>query len=200
MSLLPRLARRRPHAVLPPDVLALNLSFVLHERAESAAVRALAAACQEHAAWLRGLDASNEPSVATIHGTVDVQPDVWLSASLGLYPWLADALRATTGHEAAVVRIDDAPPTAEAHPFFRAEASLSLPAPRHATVGVASLVARPGRRDAHLSISASFGWPDERGAALRQLERLIQRDADQWAPSRALWRAPAEELLAGEVI
>lgn len=196
MPLLQSPWRRRPDAPLPSH-LALNLSYVLHERSDSAAVRGIVAACQEHAAWL---ESNHVLPLATTNGVADFHVDAWLTAAIGLRRALGDVLRSEAGYEAVVIPIDSASSEAEAATFFRAEAALWLPVPPGATVGVASLVARPGRRDSHLTVAGPFRWPDERMAAIRQIERLIQRDADQWVPTRALWAAPAEVLLAGEVV
>lgn len=196
MSLLQRFLQRRPNAPIPHH-LALNLSYVLHERSGSPAVRGAVAACQKHAAWL---DGNHDLPLATIDGTTDFPVDAWLTATIGLPRALGNVLRAESGSTAAIIRIDDTSSEVEMATFFRAEAALWLPVPAGATVGVASLVARPGRRDAYLITSGPFRWPDDRVAALRQVERLIQRDADQWAPTRALWAAPSEVLLAGEVV
>lgn len=200
MSLLNRLTRRRPDASILDPVLALNLSYVLHERSRSRAVRDAVAACRSHGDWLARLGVAEPLPIATVDGAVDSHIDVWLTATLGLYPWLPQSLRHLTGSDAPVVRVDAFALEVTTHPFFRADAGLSLAILDGAAVGVAGLVARPGRHDAHLSIAGSFAWTDERAAALREIERLIQRNVDQWLPERALWPAPAEELLAGEVL
>ena len=196
MSLLQRFCRRRPNAPFPVH-LALNLSYVLHERSGSAAVRDVVAACRTHAAWL---DSGPVLPRATTDGAADFHVQAWLTATIGLHRALGDVLHAEAGYEAVIIPIDGASSEVETATLFRAEAALWLPVPTGATIGVASLVARPGRRDTHRAVAGPFRWPDERVAALRQMERLIQRDADQWVPTRALWAAPAEVLLAGEVV
>lgn len=140
------------------------------------------------------------PPVATIDGAVAGPVDVWLSATIGLYPLLAGTLAEHTQSGAPIVRIDDRDTTSMELMFFRANAALVLPAPGVARIGVAGLLARPGRHDAHLSLAGPFDWPAERRSALRCLERLVQRGADQWLAPRALWAIPAEQALAGEVV
>ena len=195
MSTLRKVARRWFNASVD-DSLLLNLSYVLHERSDSAAVRALAAGCRSHAAWL---NQSPTLPIATVEGAIDTAIDIWLTATIGLHRDLPDALQGAYAQNAEILRIDEPSASMTTTSFFRADAAISLPPVAGATIGVAGLVARPGRTDAHLVIAGPFQWPNQQRAAIRALERLIQQHVDQWMPPHALWQAPAEKLLPGEV-
>ncbi|MEX2314917.1 MAG: hypothetical protein WD628_04300 [Thermomicrobiales bacterium] len=175
--------------------LALNLSFVLHERSDSRAVQSAVRACRAHASEIRnaGPDLAR-PATASEHDHAGVT--LWLTATIGLPPLMAQALGALPEQ---VIAVDSNMDPLRPFQFFRATASLFLPDARQQRVGVAALVLRPDRRTSHIAISGVHEWPAERDAAIRSLERLIQGHAGQWMPSRALWSAPAEALLIDEV-
>lgn len=172
----------------------LNLSFVLHERSDSAAVTAILRERQKRRAPCR---ADRSPKV--IVGNPEMTVDAWLSARVGCWRALPAALAAIAPVAAPVHRIDDAAPNEETTVFFRAPARLSLLDATPRTVGVAILVERPGRRDVQLEVVGPYTWPDESATCLRAIEAMIQRYVDQWQPARALWPAPAEVLLGREV-
>lgn len=175
--------------------LALNLSFVLHERSDSKSVRSAVKACRAHAHALRRL----RPELASPATTIDIDPTgvmLWLTATLGLPHLLAQALSASPEH---VIAVDSGAPPLQPVQLFRANTQLSLPATNQIRVGVAALVLRPCRRTSHLAIGGAYTWPTDRDAVLRALERLIQANAGQWLPPLALWPGPAELLLPGEV-
>lgn len=175
--------------------LALNLSLVLHERSDSKAVQRAVRAALVHASMQHRLGSGlSSPTTTSDYGGSEV--NLWLTATLGLPYLLADAL-STSPADVFTVDADRHPP--QTVQFFRAPAMLSLPDDNQRRVGVAALILRPRQRTTLLAIDGIYSWPSERDAALRALERLIQAHAGQWMPSRALWDAPAESLLAAEI-
>jgi hypothetical protein len=177
------------------QALALNLSFVLHERSDSAAVRRAVRAVRHHSSnvdrlertvtWQTIVRDANLPSV-----------DFWITANIGVPNRLADALDVADDE---IVSVDASAGSPQPASFFRALANLNLPADAPNRIGVAALILRPDHRTSQLIITGVHNWPDDRRGALRSLERLIQAHAGQWMPSRALWPAPAESLLPDEV-
>lgn len=181
---------RRGRCRLSDEEWTANLSFVLHERSDSPAVRAALRAARAHA--------ERRPIATTIihDGEPPAGVDVWLAPSTGVSTNLAKAL---TDHGATgpVFFIDDGQPT-HSVPFFRATAELRLPADP-GMAGVAALVQRPGGRSLQLITRGPFRWPQERAETLRALEVIIQAHVEQWTPARQLWTGPIEDLLPDEV-
>jgi hypothetical protein len=185
----------RGHRLAHNRDLALNLSFVLHERSDSRAVMSAMRVCRTHARAIGHVGADLAlPATASENDHAGVT--LWLTATIGLPSLLAQALGASPEQIIAVDTNTDHPRPFQ---FFRATANLFLPDSRKQRVGAAALVLRPNRRSSHLAVSSVFEWPAERDEAIRTLERLIQAHAGQWMPSRALWSAPAEALLINEV-
>jgi hypothetical protein len=185
-----------------PAHLALNLSYVLHERSDSATVRRVADACLRHAQ--RSAHAGLPAWPKTVDGVPPVNVDLWLSANVGLPALLAGALTQFGAAAAAPpVQLIDATIAAQSLSFreiefFRAPATLALP-DSVLSIGVAALLLRAGGQTTHLALRGPFAWPAEERAAMRAVERLIQAHVKQWTPTRALWTAPAERLLEDEV-
>lgn len=175
--------------------LALNLSFVLHERSDSRAVQSAVRVCNSHARTLHrfGLELV---APATRSGGDLTGVTTWLTAMVGLPHLLGPALNTS---DESIHAIDADNLTTHTTTFFRAPAQLTLPDLDVLRVGVAVLVARPDRRSSQLLVSGVHDWPADCDAVLRSLERLIQAYAGQWLPPRRLWSAPAETLLANEV-
>jgi hypothetical protein len=135
-----------------------------------------------------------------VDGQIDVSVTAWLSAMVGVPHLFMNALRALGSlgpHTLTRLDANDGP--VSAHTFFRASASLVLPRTGIERVGVGALVLRPDGHSTQLAIGGVFEWPTQHAEALRAVERLIQAYVDQWLPERALWAAPAETLLAGEI-
>ena len=188
-----RLGRLLPGAHIP-DYALTNLSYVLHERSDSAAVLRTAKEALRHAKQASRVPATL-PLVAPRPLPANVE--VVLSAQLGLPARLAQVVRAQA--PAAQLRFIDhlEGSTAEVQ-LFRAPARLTLPyAP--AKVAVVAVVLRPGGESAQLSVAGPFEWPAQQADMLRAIEALLQSYPDQWFPREALWAEPAEDLLAGEV-
>ncbi|MDQ3549705.1 MAG: hypothetical protein M3439_12905 [Chloroflexota bacterium] len=183
------------HRVPIADNLALNLSFVLHDRSDSRAVQRAVSSSQAHARQLRRLG----PELAvptTTSGSASTDVTIWLSATIGLPHLLADALNTSPDR---LIAVDTGTAGCDPCQFFRAAANLSLPDASTIRIGVAALILRPDRRSSHLALSSLYDWPEDRDAAIRELERLVQVHAGQWMPQRALWPSPAEALLSSEV-
>ena len=189
--------------------LALNLSFVLHERSDSAAVARTLAACRQHAARRARLDTPAAPD--TIDGVLPAGIDLWLTASVGVPERLPAALDALGVPRAALLRVDVDVDAVSVAPhesglavalhdatLFRAPARLLLPS-APCRVAVVARVLRPAGRTTQLVLRGAYRWPEESGPALRALERIIQPWAEQWLPPRALWEHPAEVLLHDEI-
>lgn len=182
-------------AVPDSSTLALNLSFVLHERSDSAVVRSAVRSCQSHARAIRGLGVTASEPVSS--DGFEISDNVtWLSLRIGLPHLLARALDAGTDR---VHYVDADGDNCRPRRFFGASAMILEPDIPECTVGVAALVLRPDRRTTHLAISGTHDWPAERDEVFKSLERLVQMHAGQWMPSRPLWTAPAESLLPEEV-
>ena len=175
--------------------LALNLSFVLHERSDSHTIKSAVRAGLTHH---RALHRRRADLAISLTGTecTPTEPSLWLTATIGLPHLLADALETSPDR---VIAVDSDESATEPAPFFRAPATLVLPDRSPRCVGVAALILRPDRRTSQLVVEGIYDWPADRNGALRSLERLIQAHAGQWTPRRALWVAPAETLLASEV-
>lgn len=195
---------RRGRFVVHEESLARNLSYVLHERSDSPAVATVIRRVRTHQhctsliVRVAGLHlVSDVPD--SRHSPAPGQPDVVLTATLGLPRLLPAALKRVGWSGLPVVAIDDADRHTDTVLLFRAEARVLLPSDTYVRVVVCALILRPGARSAHLRVAGTFGWPDQRGDVLSAIEQLIQAYHDQWMPSRALWSAPAEALLAGEV-
>ena len=183
------------HRVPDARDLALNLSFVLHERADSRAVQRAVRASQSHAR-MRHRFRPELGIPATVNGERPTGVTRWLTATIGLPHLLADALN-TSPDSLMLVDAD----TTEFQPcqFFRAPAQLSLPDASASRVAVAALILRPDRRSSHLVTIGAYAWPLDRDRVMREVERLIQAHTGQWMPSHTLWTAPAESLLGDEV-
>lgn len=197
LRLLRSLAARVRRGSVADPLLCLNLSFVLHERSASDAVRACAVSVHRTRSRLERL--SRAHLSATVVGDPSMPFDVILTARLGADESLALSL-ATLGAAAMrpVARIDSSDESLSEHPFFRSPAALAMPMGRGRAV-VAALVLRPDGHTTHLHVAGYFDLPSETGAAICAVEGLIQTYADQWSPRRELWAGPAEELLPGEV-
>jgi hypothetical protein len=173
------------------------LSFVLHERSTSEAVRSTARRAIANAARLQN------PSVSRLSIATRSIPDnlevvtTWLTPSIGVPAQFADAIAALTGVAPDVMVVDR--PGSVAVSFFRAPALLRLPGENAHRVGVGALVVRPSGRSAHLRVMGCYQWPQDQAAVVRALESLVQAYADQWIPDRAVWEGSAEQLLDGEV-
>ena len=187
---------------VPNDAtLRLNLSWVLHERSDSAAVRATAQSCLRHRARLDRLPADAGRPVVVDEAAIGGVED-WLTASIGAPALLASALEMAMGRRVrSLVIVDDRreSPGTEVE-FFRGPARLVLPGVAPCRVGVAALVVRPDGRTTHLVIPGVHDWPQDREHIMRSLECLVQAHAGQWLPRTALWDEPAENGLRGEVV
>lgn len=186
-----RFSRRQRRLARVTPELRTNHSFVLHERSDSAAVERTALLATAHAARLWRVPAAL-PLIE--ERTLPPEIDCVLTAQMGLPARLA----AIVGSGPRLRFIDHLGEQAEEVTFFRAAARLALPQ-LPGRVVVAAVVLRPGGRSAHLVVAGPFDWPGQRDAVIAALERLLQRFIDQWFPCDALWSAPAEVLLAGEV-
>ena len=200
---MPRLfsrLREQPRSLHEPDDISLrsNLSFVLHERSDSAAVSRVAASCRSHAAWLENAGTALA-TPHTTHGSVPTPVDAWLTAHIGLWMHLEHALTHAGANPQQTLVIDGNAVEPVITEFFRAPARLSLPRQDALTVGVAVLIARPGRQSSQLELAGPFSLTRDTREALRALERCIQRNVEQWLPLRALWDAPAEVRLSDEI-
>lgn len=195
-----QIGRQRGRFVIDDASLALNLSFVLHERSDS---RAVLDTVQRIRAHERRAQQRSDPSSLTLvsniqdDGTSEV-PDVILTTTLGLPDLLPSALQRSGWPNVPIISVDCGDPTQRAD-FFRSDALLVLPEPNDTNVAVTALVLRPGGRSAHLRHAGSFVWPSQRHETLSAIETLIQAYADQWMPTRSLWPAPAEVMLEDEV-
>lgn len=176
-----------------------NLSFVLHERSNSDAVRRTALAARRHASRTR-MGSQVTHSTAICDGD-RFSADHWLTASLGLPRDLPDVLFRDATNSPLLVPIDGDGPLRSQHTLFRAPADLALGSDLvpSGLIGVAALVARPGGHQAQLIVHGPFRLPEDFPVALRHVEALIQSYADQWMPERLLWSAPAEVLLGDEI-
>jgi hypothetical protein len=172
----------------------LNLSFVLHERSTSAAVQQYARSSSRHRSRINSIQIAHVP--ATVSGDRSPGCHIVLTAHLGAHELLG---RALSYPDDTIARIDAFSPSYAEHIFFGSDAQLALPDETPRSVMVAALLFRPGNRSTHLSIEGIFDWPSQRNAAVSAIEDLIQSYADQWSAPRALWRAPAEELLPDEI-
>lgn len=190
--------RRRPGVFSQQPYLATNLSYVLHERADSAAVQSVARDIDAHADRVARI--SSLPSIASVQGELSRPVDMWLVATLGAVPWYQAALQQISSASLPLRFIDTDIPITQPAAFFRGPATLMLDIPDDATVGVASVVLRHGGHDLHVIIDGAFAWPADRDRGLRAMERLIQRDVDQWMPQRALWSQPVEVILGDEIV
>lgn len=187
----------------------MNFSFVLHEPSDSPAVKALAA--RVHGLRFR----ENAPAVASDTGGGDVDArvppdrlndviggdaladspcDAVLTAHLGV-PSLLGRIVDRLPVPSVMHAIDAATGPFEEADFFRAPARLSLPALLPRRVRAAVVVVRPGGKTVELVCAPARAWPEERSAAIRDLERMILAYVDQWHPPTALWPYPAEVLL-----
>lgn len=175
------------------DDLALNLSFVLHERSDSDTVKRAARAIRQHARRRHTI------SGIVVDGPYMPQVDLWLTANLGAPAALEWALSQERYPSAPIHSIDQADAAPTDAEFFRAPAKLSLPGMNPSQVGVAALVLRPGGRDHLLLVRGPFTWPDDQQRTLRMLESMIQAHVAQWMPAVPLWPAAAEDLLESEI-
>lgn len=174
------------------SILALNDSFVLHEPSSSRAVA-------DHVArqTRRRVDRRSYVPPASVLGIGDVRtirPDVVLTAQIGNPLALQDLLK-RLDPPPAVVTIEQTSSATTSREFFRAPASLALPATPADRLVVAAVVERPGGSTFQLAMSGPYCWPDDEHRALRALEDLIRAYVDQWSPGRALWAESAEQLL-----
>lgn len=198
------LKRMRGGPGMSESMLAHNLSYVLHERSDSASVRRAARASMRADDVVRRLPSSAScPVVISVTDAPSpAWPTVWLTPTIGAAHLLGAAIERQLAVQPTIVVIDDSSADAlQEQRFFRAPATLSLPALSGAaiSVGVAALVIRPDGRTTHLVVSGTFRWPDDSDLAVRALERLIQSFADQWRPARHLWQVPAEWALGDEI-
>jgi hypothetical protein len=170
----------------------LNLSYVLHESSTSPTVASIA-----KSGWPpRPIPGSRTAAgdVIGIETLERLSPEVILTATIGLPGLLCD-IAARLPEVATTVTIDaDAACTTELE-FFRAPAQLVLPNWSSNRVVAAIAVLRPGGKSAELLCSECFAWPGDASHVIEWLERFILAHVDQWHPRRALWAAPAEELL-----
>lgn len=191
-------ARRRPGKFSQRRYLASNLAYVLHEHADSEPVQRVVRDIDAHAGRLARLAAM--PPVASVQGELSGAIDIWLVASLGAVPWYREALQQVCGTNLSLCWIDAADSDTQPEALFRGPAMLALDISEQAQVGVASVVLRPGGHDLQVNVEGAFVWPTDRYHALRAMERLIQRDVDQWMPLRALWTMPADATLGDEIL
>jgi hypothetical protein len=197
-TVLDRLVRRRRGASgSVEDILCLNLSWVLHERSSSHAVRSTAQAALRHAEATTHL--TRTLTIEVIDASPTNEIDLVLTAWVGLPRHLPGALTHVHGAMDAPIVVVDADGEPTEVDFFRGRARLVLPDHRSRTVAVAGLILRPGGRTAHLRVLDVRRWPEETDAVLRALEQLIQPHTDQWLPPRPLWDVPAESGLGDEV-
>lgn len=178
----------------------VNLSWVLHERSDSAAVAAALAACERHARAGATLPPPRRATLVADDATLAAIGDArqLVTLRLGAPAYLPVALQLLDLPQREMTRLD-APEPLEPVPFFRGPAALSMPEWSGRTA-VAALVVRPGRPTTyHLIASGPFDWPAERSLGLQAVERLLQAHVEQWAPQRALWPVPIEALLRDEM-
>ncbi|MFW6075756.1 MAG: hypothetical protein ACOC9Y_09180 [Chloroflexota bacterium] len=206
-------------------MLAINMSYVLHERSSSRTVRHACGDARRfylrHSMLLTRFERlSDEELLAAtmitpgIRGglTDGVRPGMILTASLGLSELLPRALSlsfpAVAGETMSRHHIlDDLEPgTSPVYiPLFRGRAGLQSVtlADRDRPVAVMALVVRPGATSLLLSGSivpaeqlAGYDELVEVPAVRRGFESIVRDYVDQWCPPRALWDRPAEEQLA----
>lgn len=190
--------RRRPGFSAQRPYLATNLSYVLHEHSRSDAVQQTVRDIDAHAERIQQI--TGVPAIVAASGHLSDEIDVWLVATLGAVPWYRQALQQVVNADRPLACVDGHHADRRAFTFFRGPATLSLDIPDHAGVGVASVVLRPGGHDLQVHIAGPFTWATEADEVLRALERLIQRDVDQWMPPRGLWLEPAEATLGSEIV
>jgi len=174
-----------------------NLSYVLHERSDSAAVVSAAMAIRKHAYAQSSAKPFNQNSLLVDEPSAG-EPSLILTASVGIPASLALALEAIGWGDVPSLTVDGFPPSGEDF-FFRAPARLLLPDAQPRQIAVAGLILRPDGQSTHLRVMGSFQWPDDASGCLRALEALIQPYATQWMPRRSLWDAPAETYFPDEV-
>lgn len=171
------------------EILALNLSHVLHEPSTSQTVRGAVEAALRHQAALRHLNHTRLPLAVE-----DPVPDgamLLLTAGIGIPKQFTERVRdARPG--LMLSRVDV--PVGEGIPvsLFRAPAVLNLPVTTK-TVAVGALVRRPGGGDADMRVSGPYRWPDQTAQVLASVENLIRDFADQWLPPTPLWPRPFED-------
>jgi hypothetical protein len=168
------------------DAIRTNLSYVLHERSDSPAVRAVAREAARHRQRMGSAPGRLRRPVTKV-GQLPSSDTLVISASIGLPHLLLAALERPG---ADLLLIDGDGPSIPAT-FFRGDAELVLPA-TDCTVIVAALVLRPGGSSSHLVVSDLRLWPEDRHIILDAVERLIQAFANQWHPAQPLWPVPAE--------
>jgi hypothetical protein len=195
---------RRGRFVLDDAILRLNLSSVLHERSDSQAVSNVVERIRSHQRTVTRLAETSRLALisdipAANGGSSAIRPDLILTANIGLPKHLPTALKRAEWGDLAVIAIDDPRLEAQTATFFRSSAQLVLPTSHNLKVSVCGLILRPGARSVHLRVSQTFRWPEQRLYTIGAIETLIQAYADQWMPQRALWPAPAEQLLVGEI-
>jgi hypothetical protein len=193
-----KLVGRTSRDIVEDPDLCLNLSYVLHERSTSQAVRQCASRCRSNEKRVQRLTEPTGPSVVT--GDPTLPHDHVLTAHLGAHAALSRSILAAGGTLAHEIVMIDAPGNdLRSHRFFRATAALRLPSDQPARVMVAALVLRPGGRSTQLAVAGCFDWPDEKALAICAVESLIRSYVDQWSPPRALWADSAEVLLQDEI-
>lgn len=173
--------------------LAVNFSYVLHERSDSQAVTQAVRASIRHRARMN--DRRFSPRIESRSHEWSNDADLWLSATIGVPDQLAAVLAVPRDR---IVAVDQQSQNLEPRSLFRNDAALVLP-PSARRVGVAGVILRPNHATAMLVLGGVFDWATQEPEALRAIERLIQAHVGQWMPPRALWSEPAEQRFPDEV-
>jgi len=165
------------------DMMAVNLSFVLHEESTSRVV--------QRAVKISKQQRPGQISHIVIDGDAEINVTLWLAPSVGDISDIGIALSSNS----PVLQIDRGTGHTRNVNFFGAPARLTLPGSENQNIGIAALVIRPGRKSGLLITRGPFTWPDQKQEVVRELEAIIQAHAEQWQPAVQLWPAAAETLL-----
>ncbi len=197
------------------DVLAVNLSYVLHEPSRSpvveSAARSLLRSCRSaQRALARALHWSDDEMVIRV--VVRDEPVLWefqrslqaggalvLTIDLGATDLLGRVLGlfSPPHRSLRIVPIDHPTPSTERRTvtLFRAPAQLYLPAGLSDDAWFAILAFRPGWRSLLLDLTHFIG--DEPVSSLTKVvERVVREHTDQWWCREPWWPAPAESTLS----
>ncbi|MEZ4522254.1 MAG: hypothetical protein R3A46_11520 [Thermomicrobiales bacterium] len=185
------------HDGVEAETLALNYSYVFHEPSWSETVQR---AAQANLASQRTTDAlkhrlSSKDRMLGMASLGKIEPEIVLTAHVGA-PAALQTITSRRPEPPAIVAVDSATQTgASQQVFFRAPGRLNLPNVSSERLAVVAVVVRPGGAELDLIATGPFNWPEMKAEVIAALEDLIRDYVDQWRPRRAVWPAPAEELL-----
>jgi hypothetical protein len=165
------------------DMMAVNLSFVLHEESTSRVVQRAVKISKQHR--------PGQISHIVRDGNPETNVTLWLAPSVGAVSDVETALNS----DSPLLQIDSGTGPTRNVNFFGAPARLTLPGSENQNIGIVALVIRPGRKSSLLITRGPFTWPDQEQEVVRELEAIIQAHAEQWQPAVQLWPAAAEALL-----